>query len=123
MFDFLSTQALLASLLAQDPAPAGGPPALWKYLPWLAILAVMLVVMILPGKQQAKKRKAMMAGMSKNDRVLTRGGIIGVVMEVRDNEIILKVDESNNIRMHFAKQAIQHVFADKDDVNPSQLES
>ena len=83
----------------------------------------MLVVMILPGKKQAKKRKEMMAGMNKNDRVLTRGGIIGVVMEVRDNEIILKVDESNNTRMHFARQAIQHVFADKDDINPLQLES
>ena len=74
-------------------------------------------------QRQAKKRKEMMAGMSKNDRVLTRGGIIGVVMEVRDNEIILKVDESNNTRMHFARQAIQHVFVDKDDIDPSKVES
>ena len=120
MLDFLSAQAPLAALLAQD-APT--PPSWWKVLPWLLILAVMLVVMILPGKQQAKKRKEMMAGMSKNDRVLTRGGIIGVVMEVRDNEIILKVDESNNTRMHFARQAIQHVFADKGDIDPSKVES
>ena len=118
MFDFLSTQAPLASLLAQDV-----PPSWWSALPWIAILGVMVVVMILPGRKQAKKRKEMMASMSKNDRVLTRGGIIGVVMEVRDNEIILKVDESNNIRMHFARQAIQHVFADKGDIDPSKVES
>jgi len=98
-------------------------PPWFRMLPWLAILGVMLLVMILPGRQQAKKRKEMMAGMSKNDRVLTRGGIIGVVMEVREQEVILKVDESNNTRVHFAKQAIQHVFADKDDINPSQAES
>ncbi len=119
MFDFLLAQASMAVLLAED----GGSPPWFRMLPWLAILGVMVVVMILPGRQQAKKRKEMMAGMSKNDRVLTRGGIIGVVMEVRDQEIILKVDESNNTRMHFSKQAIQHVFADKDDINPSQLES
>ncbi len=117
MFDFLSAQASMAVLLGQD-----GPPNWWRMWPWLAILGVMLLVMILPGRQQAKKRKEMMAGMSKNDRVLTRGGIIGVVMEVRDQEVILKVDESNNTRVHFARQAIQHVFADKDDVNPSQVE-
>ena len=116
MFDFLLVQTSMAVLLGQAPA-------WWRMWPWLAILGVMLLVMILPGRQQAKKRKEMMAGMSKNDRVLTRGGIIGVVMEVRDQEVILKVDESNNTRMHFTKQAIQHVFADKDDINPSQVGS
>ena len=119
MFDFLLAQTSMAVLLGQED----GPPMLWRMLPWLGILGVMLLVMILPGRQQAKKRKGMIAGMSKNDRVLTRGGVIGVVMEVRDQEVILKVDESNNTRMHFTKQAIQHVFADKDDINPSQAES
>ena len=119
MFDFLLAQASMAVLLAED----GGPPGWWPLLLWPILLGVMLLVMILPGKQQAKKRKAMMAGMSKNDRVLTRGGSIGVVMEVREQEVILKVDESNNTRLHFSKQAIQHVFAVKDDINPSQAES
>ena len=119
MFDFLLAQASMAVLLAEE----GGPPKWWLFLLWPILLGVMLLVMILPGKQQAKKRKAMMAGMSKNDRVLTRGGIIGVVMEVREQEVILKVDESNNTRLHFSRQAIQHVFADKDDINPSQVES
>ena len=118
MFDFLLAQAPLASLLAE-----GEPPRWYGILLFVALGLVMLVVMILPGKKQAKKRKEMMAGMNKNDRVLTRGGIIGVVMEVRDNEIILKVDESNNTRMHFARQAIQHVFADKGDIDPSKVES
>ena len=118
MFDFLLSQAPMV-ILAEE----GAKPAWWMMWPWLAILGVMVLVMILPGRQQAKKRKAIMAGMNKNDRVLTRGGIIGVVMEVRDNEIILKVDESNNTRVHFARQAIQHVFADKNDINPAQVES
>ncbi len=117
MFDSLLTQGSMAVLLAEGDRPMG-----WGWLPWVAILAVMLVVMILPGRQQAKKRKEMMAGMNKNDRVMTRGGVIGVVMEVREHEVILKVDESNNTRMHFSRQAIQHVFADKDDVNPSQVQ-
>lgn len=120
MLDFaLAFTSVLPVLAADD----NGQPAWFRMLPWIAILGVMMLVMILPGRQQAKKRKEMMAGMNKNDRVLTRGGIIGVVVEVRENEVILKVDESNNTRLHFAKQAIQHVFADKDDIDPSKVEA
>ena len=118
MLDFELANRLVV-ILAEDT----GPPKWWGMGILIPILGVMLVMMILPGRQQAKKRKEMMAGMSKNDRVLTRGGIIGVVVEVRENEIILKVDESNNTRLHFAKQAIQHVFTDKDDIDPSTVEA
>ena len=120
MLDIALAFAPVLTILAQDDTK--GPPAWFKMVPWIAILGVMMLMMILPGRQQAKKRRQMMAGMSKNDRVLTRGGIIGVVVEVRENEIILKVDESNNTRLHFARQAIQHVFADKDDIDPSKVE-
>ena len=118
MLDFIMARAAVMTILAQENAP----PAWFKMLPWIAILGVMMLVMILPGRQQAKKRREMLAGMSKNDRVLTRGGIIGVVVEIREHEVIVKVDESNNTRLHFASQAIQHVFADKDDIDPSKLE-
>ncbi len=119
MFDSLLAEGLIPALLAQEPTR----PSWWNMLPWVAVLGVMLVIMILPGRKQAKKRKQMLAGMNKNDRVMTRGGIIGVVMDVREHEVILKIDESNNTRVHFSRQAIQHVFADKDDINPSQAEA
>ena len=119
MLDFLMAQASMLGILAQENTR----PVLWTIVPWIAILGVMMLVMILPGRQQAKKRRELMASMSKNDRVLTRGGIIGVVVEVRETEVIVKVDESNNTRLHFAKQAIQHVFADKDDIDPSKVEA
>ena len=121
MLNLALAYAPVLTILAQDDN--GGQPTWFRMLPWIAILGVMMLVMILPGRKQAKKRREMMAGMNKNDRVLTRGGIIGVVVEVRDNEIIVKVDESNNTRLHFAKQAIQHVFADKDDIDPSKVEA
>ena len=119
MFDSILTQCSALAILADQTQPR---PWWWTMAPWIAILGVMLLVMVLPGRQQAKKRREMMAGMTKNDRVLTRGGIIGVVVEIREHEVILKVDESNNTRVHFAKQAIQHIFADKDDINPAQAE-
>jgi len=120
MLHFALAFAWVLPILAADD---NSQPAWFKMLPWVVILGVMMLMMILPGRQQAKKRKQMMAGMSKNDRVMTRGGIIGVVVEVRENEVIVKVDESNNTRLHIAKQAIQHVFSDKDDIDPSKVDA
>ena len=120
MLDSILARASMAAFLAEE---GGGPPNWYTIILWVGILGVMMLVMVIPGKQQAKRRKQMLAGMSKNDRVMTRGGVIGVVVEVREHEVILKVDESNNTRLHFARQAIQHVFADKDNIDPSQAES
>lgn len=120
MFDSILAQISMMAILAEE---GGKWPPWYTMILWVVILGVMMLVMVIPGKQQAKRRKQMLAGMSKNDRVMTRGGVIGVVVEVREHEVILKVDESNNTRLHFARQAIQHVFADKDNIDPSQAES
>ena len=44
--------------------------------------------------------------LKKNDRVRTIGGIIGTVVDIKGDEITLKVDESNNTKIRVAKDAI-----------------
>ena len=48
----------------------------------------------------------MLQSLEKNDRVRTIGGIIGTVVEVKGDEVRLKVDESNNTKMWFSSSAI-----------------
>lgn len=76
--------------------------------------AVILFMMMLGGgsRKQKKKQAEMLAGMSKGDKVVSIGGIKGSVVEVRDNEIVVKVDENNNTRMKFSKEAIREVVTD-----------
>ena len=74
------------------------------------IIGVMLVMMYLilfrgPRKKQ-QQHKQMMQALSKNDRVQTIGGIIGTVVDIKDDEITLKIDESNNTRMKILRSAI-----------------
>jgi len=59
-------------------------------------------------KQEAKRRE-MLAGLKKGDKVTSIGGIVGTIVEVREDEITVKVDETNNIRMKFARWAIRGV--------------
>ena len=59
-------------------------------------------------KEQAK-RKEMLSNLKKGDKIVTIGGIIGTVIEVKPDEVTVKVDETNNVRMKFTRNAIHGV--------------
>ena len=48
----------------------------------------------------------MVQSLRKNDRVRTIGGIIGTVVDVKDDEVTLKIDESNNTKIKILSSAI-----------------
>jgi len=58
-----------------------------------------------PRKKQ-QQHKQMVQSLGKNDRVQTIGGIIGTVVDIKDDEITLKVDESNNTKIKVSLSAI-----------------
>ncbi|MHC4106300.1 MAG: preprotein translocase subunit YajC [Planctomycetota bacterium] len=73
-------------------------------------LGLMFVVMYMilfrgPRKKQ-QQHKQMVQTLSKNDKVRTIGGIIGTVVDIKGDEITLKVDESNNTKIKIAASAI-----------------
>ena len=84
--------------------------------PFMLMLIGMVVLMfILSGSAQRKQKKkhaALMADMSKGSKVITIGGIKGSVIEVRDDEVLVKVDESANTRLRLTKDAIRTVIAE-----------
>lgn len=101
-------------LLAQT-APQGGAGNLAGMLP-IALLGGMLVFMMMTARSQKKReqqqRDDMYSKLARNDRVLTIGGIIGTIMSVKDDEVVLKVDETTNTKMTFTKSAVQRVLED-----------
>ena len=99
-------------------APTGAPPAApFGNFFFIAIMLALLVFMFTNMRSQKKReereRNEMYAKLGKNDRVLTVGGIIGTVMSVKDNEVVLKVDETTNTKMTFLKTAVQRILADE----------
>ena len=73
-------------------------------------IGLMVVVMYMlffrgPRKKQ-QKHKQMVQTLEKNDKVRTIGGIIGTVVDVKDDEVTLKVDESNNTKIKILSSAI-----------------
>jgi len=76
----------------------------------LLLLGMMLLVFYFilfrgPRKKQ-QQHKQMVQSLEKNDRIRTIGGIIGTVVDVKDDEITLKVDESNNTKIKIVASAV-----------------
>jgi len=78
------------------------------------IILLMMTAVFLPtifaGKKQKKQRARMLASLRKHDRVQTIGGVIGVIADVREHEVVVKVDDAANTRIRFARSAIQQVL-------------
>ena len=72
-------------------------------------LILMMVFMNRGKRKDAHRRAEMLAAIKKGDKVTSIGGIIGTVMDVKADEITVKVDESTNTRMKFARWAIRGV--------------
>src|SRR5262245_44735437 len=109
--------ALLAQALTT--APTSRPAPWWAQLlnNQIFILVLIMAVMwffVLRGKRnQDKARKDMLSELKKGDRVQTIGGIIGTVVEAREDSVLVKVDESNNTKIRFSRPAIHRVLGDE----------
>lgn len=78
-------------------------------LPLLLLGAFVLMYLIMgrSRRKQEAKRREMLSTLKKGDKVVTIGGIVGTIIEVRDDELTVKVDETNNTRMRFARWAVR----------------
>ena len=93
---------------------AGGIPNIFF---GLMLAMVVFYIFLFRGQGRKKKELAkMIQGLKKNDRVVTIGGIVGTVVTAKEDEIVVRVDESNNTKMTFVRQSIQRVITgDTDD--------
>ena len=110
------TSAADGSLPITGTGGAGGAPpgGLFGGSGFLVVLVLMFVAMIafsfMGQRRDRKKREAMIGAVKKHDKVQTVGGVIGSVVEVKSDTIVLKVDESANTRITFARSSIQQVL-------------
>ena len=95
-------------------AAQGNP--MMQFLPLLIIMfAIMYFLIIRPQKQKEKKRKALISNVRKQDKIVTTGGVHGVVTSVKENEVIVRVDDAKDVKIKIDKSAITSITAPRDE--------
>jgi len=95
-------------------------PPWWANPQQMILLVVFAMLMFFifsssKGKRnEQRQRDEMLKNMKRGDRVMTAGGILGTVVDVRDTDVVLKVDESTNTKIKFSREAIKRVMLDDD---------
>jgi preprotein translocase subunit YajC len=113
--DAATTATTSTAATPAGPAP-GSVDQPFYMSPWFGpgiIVLVMLLVMS-KAKPKAAAGEDLLKNLKRGDRIQTIGGVLGIVADVRDDEITIKVDESSNTRIRFSRDAIRKVIVDQD---------
>jgi len=84
-------------------------------IPLVLILAILYFLILRPQKKKDKERRDLLASLRRNDRVVTIGGIHGVIVAVKENEVILKVDPQKDVTLKMNKSAVSRVVTGEDE--------
>jgi preprotein translocase subunit YajC len=68
-------------------------------LPWVLIFGVFYVLIILPQRRRQKELQETISNLKAGDRVVTTGGIIGIVQSVRETSLILRSADKSMIEV------------------------
>jgi preprotein translocase subunit YajC len=76
-------------------------------LPLLFILFIFYFMMIRPQKSREKAHQQMLNSLSKNDEIVTTGGIHATVINVKEKTLIIRIDE--NVKIEVEKSCVAYV--------------
>src|SRR6266403_1974615 len=99
--------ALLAQ--AQSPAPTGPGGGIGFFVPFIFIFIIMYFVMFRPQKKRQEQQQKLVSALKTGDRVVTNGGIHGLISNVKETTVIVKV--ADNVKIEMEKSAITTVLS------------
>lgn len=114
--EYLNLALLMGAAGGGGSASPGA--AATSLVPFVLIIGIFYFLIIRPQNKKQKETRAMISAMKKGDKVVTIGGIRGTVQSVKEETVVVKVDD--NTKLEFNKSAVSAVLnstakADKKD--------
>lgn len=107
LFNFIA----MAAPLQPGETPNPMKQMLGTMGPLLIIFAVFYLILIRPQQKQQKELQKMLEALKAGDRVLLSGGIYGIINQVKDKTVIVKIAENTKVEM--LRSGIQQVVRDE----------
>ena len=82
-------------------------------VPFALMFAILYLLIIRPQKRKQKALQEMITNVRKSDNVVTMGGVHGVVVSVKEKEVIIRVDDSKDVKLKIDKSALTSVSVPK----------
>jgi len=100
----------ISEAYAQAAGAPGGADMLTSFLPLVLIFVVFWFLMIRPQQKRMKEHRALVAALKKGDKVLTSGGILGLVTKAVEGENDVEVEIAANVRVRVVRTAVTEVL-------------
>lgn len=102
-------------LLAQGESSGSPFGPLGGLLPFVAIGLLFYFMLLRPERKKRTDLAQLLDNLKKNDRVVTIGGIFGVVVNVQKGaeDVTIRIDDTNNTRLRVLRTAIARVISEE----------
>jgi preprotein translocase subunit YajC len=102
------------AIFAQGDATQPQAPGWVTFLPFI-VMGLMVVMYLRATSKQKRELQRALSALKKNDKVVTSGGILGVVVAIKEgeDEVTLKVDDSSNSRIRVLRSSVVKILSDE----------
>ena len=104
---------MISSAFAQSAAGGAGSFSLQGLLPFVLIFIIFYFLLIRPQQKRVKQHKLMVESLKRGNKVLTAGGILGVVTKAMDGSETVSVEIASGVTVELARQMISEVRGDQ----------
>jgi len=107
-------------LLAQSGTNAPAGSGILAFLPFILIGVVFYFLILRPQTKQRKNHESVIAGLKKGDKILTRGGLYGKIVNFQgknDNKIV--IDAGSGVKLNVARSYIAGLANNQNDTDES----
>ena len=104
---------MFITLLAQAQSPAPAPSPLASFVPIILIFIIMYFLLFRPQIKRQKEQAKLVAALKTGDRVITASGIHGLISNVKDRTVIVKI--ADNVKIEMEKSAVTTVAKAEND--------
>ena len=96
-------------LTEADAAAAGGVSLISMLLMYAVVIGAMWFFLMRPQSKEKKRVAAMLSSLEIGDCILTTSGFYGIVIDMKDDMVIVEFGSNKNCRIPMEKSAISRV--------------